>query len=147
MTAAEPTVLSVMTPFPYAIDAGATLDDARAMMDQHGIRHLPVLRDGVLAGVLSERDLALYTDVLAQERAGLAMPVWTICTREPYVADIHTQLAEVADRMAELRIGSAVITKNGKLAGIVTVTDVCRCFASLLRELARVADEGDDDVA
>lgn len=145
MTAAEPTVLSVMTPFPYAIEASATLEDAKAMMDQHGIRHLPVLRDGVLAGVLSERDLALYTDVLAKERLGLAMPVWTVCARDPYVADIHTQLAEVAEQMADLRIGSAIITKNGKLAGIVTVTDVCRCFAGLLRELGRVGD--DDDVA
>jgi acetoin utilization protein AcuB len=145
MTAADPTVLSVMTPFPYAIEANATLDDARAMMNQHGIHHLPVLRDGALAGVLSDRDLALFTDVLAKERSGLAMLVWTVCAREPYVADIHTPLAEVAERMADLRIGSALITKNGKLAGILTVTDVCRGFASLLRELGRVAD--DDDVA
>lgn len=144
MSASDPTVLSVMTPFPYAIEANATLADARAMMDQHEIRHLPVLRDGALAGVLSERDLSLFTDVLADDRPGLVMLVWTVCAREPYVADIHTPLCEVADRMADLRIGSALVTKNGKLAGILTVTDVCRCLAGLLRELGRV---GDDEVA
>jgi CBS domain-containing protein len=131
----------MMTPFPYAIEANATLVEARAMMDQHGIHHLPVLRDGTLAGVLSDRDLSLFMDVLADERPALTMLVWIVCARDPYIADIETPLAEVADRMADLRIGSALVTEDGKLAGIITVTDVCRGFASLLRELGRADDD------
>jgi acetoin utilization protein AcuB len=41
-------------------------------------------------------------------------------------------VATVARTMAEKRIGSAIVAKNGKLVGIFTVTDACRALAQVL---------------
>jgi len=139
-----PTLVAVMTPFPHAVHAEDDVATARAMMEQHGIHHLPVLRDGRLAGIISARDIALTGDVLDRDRLGIGMPVWAICTREPYVVEIDTRLDAVAEEMANRHIGSALVVKHGKLAGIVTTTDLCRALAEVLREQL---PGGGDDVA
>ena len=136
-----PTLVAVMTPFPHAVHAEDDVATARAMMEQHGIHHLPVLRDGRLAGIVSIRDVSLAGDVL-ENNAGVTMPVWAICTRDPYVVEIDTRLDVVAEEIANRHIGSAVVVKHGKLAGILTTTDLCRAFAELLRE--RMPGGGND---
>jgi acetoin utilization protein AcuB len=138
-----PTLVAVMTPFPHAVAAEDDVATARAMMEQHGIHHLPVLRDGRLAGVISNRDVSLAGDVLDRNEGGIGLPVWAICSRDPYVVEIDTRLDVVADEIANRHIGSALVVKHGKLAGIVTTTDLCRALAVLLRERM----PGGDDVA
>ncbi|MGV9817200.1 CBS domain-containing protein [Nocardia xishanensis] len=44
----------------YTVDVGADLDDVLAMMEQHQIRRLPVVDKGVLAGIITEADLARH---------------------------------------------------------------------------------------
>lgn len=129
-----PTLLAVMTPFPHAVHAEDDVATARAMMEQHGIHHLPVLRDGRLAGIISERDVSLAGDVLSSNDSGVGMPVWAICTRDAYIVEIDTRLDVVAEQIANRHIGSALVVKHGKLAGIVTTTDLCRALAQVLRE-------------
>ena len=48
---------SVMTPFPYSVESGTRISDARQLMREHDIHHLPVKRQGELVGVVSDRDL------------------------------------------------------------------------------------------
>lgn len=50
-------VARVMSQPVHALDVSATAHDAALAMSRHGIRHVPVLRDGRLAGMVSERDL------------------------------------------------------------------------------------------
>jgi hypothetical protein len=64
---------------------------------------------------------------------------------DAYAVDCAERLDNVLLDMAERQIGSALIEKNGKLVGIFTMTDACRCFGELLR--ARLPSEADDDVA
>jgi acetoin utilization protein AcuB len=129
-----PSVVSAMTPFPYAIDATESVEAARAMMREHEIHHLPVLRDGVLDGIISAQDIDVTYDVLAKQTVAVQLTVGTICTRDPYVVEIDARLDDVAEEIARRRIDSALITKHGKLAGILTTTDVCYALVSLLRE-------------
>jgi acetoin utilization protein AcuB len=136
-----PTLLAVMTPFPHAVAAEDDVTTARAMMEQHGIHHLPVLRDGRLAGIVSHRDVSLAGDVLERSANTVGMPVWAICTRDPYVVEIDTRLDLVADEIANRHIGSALVVKHGKLAGIITTTDLCRAFGQLLREQMPSGDD------
>jgi acetoin utilization protein AcuB len=58
---------------------------------------------------------------------------------------MNTRLDEVLAHMAEHQLGSAIVTRHGKLAGIFTVTDACRHFAEYLRDQVRRA--GGDDAA
>jgi acetoin utilization protein AcuB len=50
----------------------------------------------------------------------------------PCVVPASTPVAAVARTMAEHHIGSAIVTKNGKLVGIFTVTDACRALAEII---------------
>lgn len=133
-----------MTPFPYAVDGKTDLHTALAMMREHGIRHLPITQDGQLAGVLSAREAETAQAMLGPDASEAAVPVWAVCTRTPYVVDLETTMDVVADEMANRQIGSALVVRNGKLAGIVTTIDVCRAYAQRLRE---DAGDTDDDVA
>jgi CBS domain-containing protein len=54
---------------------------------------------------------------------------------QPYVVDVSTQLDVVLDHMATHHIGSALVTKRGRLVGIFTATDACRKYCEHLRSL------------
>src|SRR5690606_14873480 len=108
--------------------------------------HLPVTRDGRLAGVVSDRDIHIARSLMRTSSGRFDVPVWSVCTRDPYVVDIDTRIDEVADEMANRHIGAAIVVKKDKLAGIITTADICRAYAETLR-LHLAPDSGDDDVA
>ena len=133
----KPQLKTAMTPFPYAVDVRESVSEAKALMEVHGVRHLPVTRDHELVGVLSERDLL-------HARPGDAQ-VQDIYSADPYIADLEEPIDNVLETMAERHIGCALITRKGNLAGVFTNTDACRCFAAHLRAL--FPEPGDDDAA
>ena len=126
-----PTIKVAMTPFPFFVGIDEQIATARTMMREHEIHHLPVTEDGSLVGVLSERDVRL----LEVSRRGRDLgSVREACMRDVYVVDVDTPLDEVLAHLAETHVGSALVVKNGKLAGILTNGDVCRVLADLLRQ-------------
>ena len=133
-------VASVMTPFPYAVEAHESVHTARAMMRQHEIRHLPVMRDGELVGIASARELDVAMELLSEREPEIELPIWAVCRRDPYTVELDASVADVADAMANQHIGSVLVTRKGKLAGIVTTVDICRAYAALLRK-APLPDE------
>ena len=137
-----PSLKSVMTPFPWFIHIEDRLGRAAEVMAERDIRHLPVTQDGRLVGVLAERDLQLVMGSVAspEQRAGLT--VRDACVLDAYVVETSEPLDRVLLTMARRHIGSALVVKNGKLAGIFTVTDACRCFAEFLE--SRFPEIGDD---
>ena len=54
---------------------------------------------------------------------------------EPYAVDASTALDVVLEYMAAHQVGSAIVTKHGRLAGIFTATDACRIYCEHLRRL------------
>ncbi|MCA9650357.1 MAG: CBS domain-containing protein [Myxococcales bacterium] len=126
-------VATVMTPFPYHVDAREDLRTAHGMMEQHDIRHLPVMRDGELAGIVSQRELEVAMSLMGERDPELRLPVWAICRRDPRKVELDASIVEVAEMMANEHIGSVLVTRKGKLAGIITTVDICRAFAELLR--------------
>jgi len=141
----SPQVLAFMTPFPYSIEVEAPLAEAHAFMRARQIRHLPVTRGGELAGILTDRDikLALGPDLGSPPERELS--VADVFQADCYVVDAGELLEQVAATMAERHLGSALVTRGGKLVGIFTSTDACRALAHLLRE--RHPRPGPDEVA
>lgn len=133
-----PRAASAMTPFPFSLDAAETLDVADEKMRAHEVRHLPITCEGRIVGVLSAADV----------RAGRVRcpdgqcAVLDCCDQEPYVLDIGTPLDEVVRGMRDHHANAALITKQGRLAGIVTTQDLCRL---LLEHLERIYPHPDDD--
>jgi len=139
-----PAIKSLMTPFPYSVDIDAPITVAQAFMRQHRIRHLPVTDKEKLAGILSDRDIKLYLGPeLAYPKAGETR-VRDVFIDNPYVVDLNASLEMVLREMAERHIGSVLVTRAGKLAGVFTLTDACRGFADFLHKHFATRSGGDD---
>lgn len=129
-----PSIQTVMTPFPYSVDADAPLRMARQMMIQHEVRHLPVIRAGRLAGVLTDRDLKRALDPSLGLPPKNELLVDDAMVHDAYVVETTESLDRVLLEMADSHIGSALVVKGAKLVGIFTATDACREFGEHLRD-------------
>lgn len=126
-----PTIQMHMTTGPHAIGSDQTLAHAHKLMKTHHIRHLPVLDGGVLAGVISDRDLSLI-ETLRDVDPGLVR-VEDAMSSSVYSVSPDTPLDEVVTTMAERKYGCAVVMQNGHVVGIFTMVDACRTLGELLR--------------
>lgn len=133
-----PKLKQVMTPFPYSIDADAPLDQAVEFMRTHKVRHLPVMAKGKLTSVVSDRDIKLLLGPDFAYPNSRELKVRDAMVKECYIVDLATPLAAILRHMATERIGSAVVTRRGKLAGVFTANDACRVFADHLDDISAI---------
>ena len=137
MAKAIPQIHEYMTPSPLTIGADQMLSQAHLMMREHGIRHLPVLVGGKLEGIVSDRDLALVETLRDVDPA--MVTVEEAMSRIVYTVSPETPLDEVAAHMAEHKLGSAIVLRGGKLAGVFTAVDGLRALADVLHQRAKHA--------
>lgn len=131
MKSSAPAVSEYMTPGPYTIGPRAPLADARRIMEEHAIRHLPVREDDELVGILSQRDLEIVW-TLAHAPPD-ALTVEDAMTTDPYAIPPSAPLDEVVRVMSERKIGSAVVLEKGRIVGVFTATDAMRALLDVLR--------------
>ena len=136
-----PRIKAVMTPFPHWIASERPVSEAVRLMADHDIRHLAVKTGGELVSVVTEHDIQ-NAQVLSPNKGGLT--VGEICVRKAFVVELTEPLDRVLRGMADQYVESALVVKDGKLAGIFTITDACRGFSDLLRSLF---PSGGDDAA
>lgn len=125
-------VRQYMTPSPHTIGRDQTLSFAGQVMRQHRIRHLPVLVGGNLVGMLTERDVALIEALKNVDPTREI--VEDAMSQDCYSVSPDDPLTVVAHQMAERKYGSAVVTQDGKVIGVLTTVDICRAFADTSRE-------------
>jgi acetoin utilization protein AcuB len=129
-----PPVGAAMTPFPSSVHSDAPVTEVEALMASHRIRHVPVQVEGRIVGIVSERDLHRLINPALPRVDKQRIRVRDVMQRDVYVVEIATPLATVLGEMAERRLGSAVVTRNGKLVGIFSTVDACRILARELEE-------------
>jgi len=125
-----------MTPFPFYVEPEDSLRHARELMVQHEVRHLPVLKNHELVGILTDRDIKRALDPDLGLPSKDALFVRDVYLPQPYVVDSATPLDGVLAHMAAHHIGSAMVTKHGRLVGIFTAMDACRTYCEHLRKLS-----------
>jgi CBS domain-containing protein len=128
-----PDLVSIMTPLPHTIEASHSIHEAKVIMDLEKIRHLPVTSDGRLVGVLSARDLKLAFVLSATGNSSETIQVGDVCNLEAYITEFSTPVDQVLSVMLKRKLGSVLVTREGKLVGIVTTTDICRNYSELLK--------------
>jgi acetoin utilization protein AcuB len=124
-------VARYMTSAPHSIGRDQTLAVAHAMMSEHGIRHLPVLEAGKLAGILSQRDL-YFVESMGAPGDPKSVRVEDAMSQETYGVRPEVPVEEVALEMADRRYGCAVVIDHGKVVGIFTTTDALRALSKLV---------------
>jgi acetoin utilization protein AcuB len=119
-------VRDVMTSRLVTIGPATLCDEARRLMDEHRIRHLPVVSDGRLVGMVSDRDV---------RSAGSSSPgavASRIMTLDPVSVTPQTRIEYAARAMLGGRFGSLPVVVGEALVGIVTYTDLLRAFVQVL---------------
>jgi acetoin utilization protein AcuB len=107
-----------------SVSTDTTLEDAYRTMREKGIRHLPVLEGGELAGVITDRDLRLATSALAPSPFAPGSRVSGVMSRRPLTADPFDPVEDAARVMREQKIGCLPVVEEGRLIGIVTGLDL-----------------------
>lgn len=127
-------VRDLMTQNPITIGSDDSLEVAMSQMISHHIRELPVVDDGELVGILTERDLkmalgpdARRMDLDAIDPRQLDGAVDWFMTPGVETVDADATLAEATDLLLSLKVGALpVVDGFDKLVGILSVTDVLK---------------------
>jgi acetoin utilization protein AcuB len=126
-------VRDFMTTCPHTIEPSASLTVAREQMIELGARHLPVVRDGTLIGLLSERDVELCESLLVDNPDRSSPPIVAeAMTEVVFTCGPDAHLHAVASEMASHKYGSAVVVDPEhptKVVGVFTTTDALRALA------------------
>ena len=130
MTKKQLTIRDYMTESPHTIGSEQSLAKAHELMREHGIRHLPVLHGGQLAGMVTVRDLHLVETLKDVDPESVR--VEEAMTPEPYVVEPTALLHAVASEMAERKLGSAIVVDGTKVVGVFTTVDGLRALADAI---------------
>lgn len=118
----------LMTSPAVCIAAAATVWDAFQLMAARGVRHLVVLEQDRVVGILDDR--ALIATFRPLERVGAFAPVRTLLRSRSSCVLPDCDAAVVARVMTENAVDAvAVVADDGLLLGIVTATDLVRAIA------------------
>ncbi len=121
------------------VNAADTMLDATRALKEHDIRMLPVMRDGNLVGVVTDRDIkrASASDATSLEAHELLyiianIKIDEIMTRDPITVSHDHTVEEAAEILLKNKIsGAPVVGAAGELMGIITQTDIFRVLISL----------------
>lgn len=129
----------VMAAKPAFATLDHTIDKARQLMDKHSVRHLPVVENDAVLGIVSHRDLSrlatttMWTDdatdadrlILSQRLGGVYIP-------NPITAKADASVFSLAQTMLQRGIDCVIIAGPAKeLLGLVTSTDLIRWIVRL----------------
>lgn len=126
-----------MTRELVTVNEGDDLALAESMLRLGGIRHLPVVRQGQLVGLVTHRDLLRS----AMSRDRRSTTAGDIMTRDPEAVRPSTSLVRAARLMLEKKFGCLpVVERDNRLVGIITESDFVRFAADVVQDLDLVAE-------
>jgi acetoin utilization protein AcuB len=130
MSKSIPQISRFMTTSPKSVEKDHSLYEAATLMQKEGIRHLPVVYQGRVEGMLSMTDVNLIMSLKDSDITKLK--VYDVFTPNATCVSSDTKLDEVCKLMAGEKIGSVVVEDNEKLVGIFTWIDALNAMEELL---------------
>ncbi|MBI3616330.1 MAG: CBS domain-containing protein [Candidatus Omnitrophica bacterium] len=130
-------IKSWITKEVVTVSPKASVKGAFGLMKSLGIRHLPVVKDGILKGIVTDRDLRRpkISDVFRSwdelYRINEDIQVEDIMASPAVTIGENASIKEAAKAMAQKRIGALPVTDSkGKMVGIITESDILRAFVA-----------------
>lgn len=99
---------------------------AEEAMKKGGFRSVPVVTNGKLVGIITDRDLRRHEGFFEQTRVDATM------TENPLTVTPQTTLEQAALLLLRHKIGSLPVIEEGKLVGIITTSDMLRAFLEVI---------------
>ena len=128
-----------MTANPYTVTPDRSIPDAQSVMDEHGVRHLPVVEGSRVVGVISRNDIAAAspskaTTLSAQEATYLIskLRVAKVMSRPAVVISPDALLEEAATVLRDGKIEMLPVVADGALVGVITESDILDAFIDIL---------------
>ena len=128
-----------MTPDPFTLTEEDRVKTAVQHLLRAGIRHVPILRDGALVGIVTDRDLRRALPSVeagaSPERYQAFMERTTlrdIMTADPVTCTPDTDIADVVEIFVERKLGAIPVVEDDELVAILTQIDVLRAFLEVL---------------
>ncbi len=123
-----------MTASPITAGPDMTLEAAYALLEKHAIRHLPVVEEGKVLGIVSKDDIrraqleaaAEYASSEIQALAAHLKTVEEIPLGPPIVIRPEQELWQAAKLLLNHRLTALPVVSDGRLVGIITASDVFR---------------------
>ncbi|KKF99317.1 CBS domain-containing protein [Methanosarcina mazei] len=130
------TVDEYMTKNVTMVTTDTTIGQAAKVMVQNRFRRLPVVKDGIFAGIVTASDIVHFMgrgDAFSKLTTGniheaLDQPVGSIISKELIWTSPGTDMGKAMEIMLEKKIGSLPILEEGMLRGIITESDFLRGF-------------------
>jgi len=128
-----------MTANPYTVTSSDSITEAYEIMSQHKIRRLPVVDNGRLVGIITDKELQQVTPSKATSLSIYEInyllsktTVGSVMTRDLVTVSQDALLEEAAVLMRDNNIGALPVMDGDKLVGIITETEVFDSFIDLL---------------
>jgi len=122
-----------------SVSPDAPIHDVLAMFKKEHIRRAPVLKDGKLAGIISQGDLlnaspSPVTTLSIWEMNYLLSKVTVkrVMSKKVITVDVDTPIEEAARIMADSKIGGLPVLNSGRVVGMITETDLFKVFLELM---------------
>lgn len=133
----------LMTPDPATVTPKTSVAEVWDVMREADIRHVPVVEDGCLVGMLSDRDLGrldlvrvLNVEGVDALQQALATPVLSIMQPDVIFVEPDAEAVEVIELLLDHKIGALPVVESGtrNVIGIISYVDVLRALQSRLEE-------------
>jgi acetoin utilization protein AcuB len=139
-------VSELMQDSVYTVGPDDMIDRVFFLLHYEKIRHLPVVENGTVVGIVTDRDLykalgpksrSKGVEAMDGETALHVIPrkVRNIMRRGVLTISPDDDAGKAATLMGEKKIGALPVLKNEKLAGIITATDILLAFAKHCQNL------------
>ena len=115
-----------MSKEPVAIGPGEMLSEAMRRMKVGGFRRLPVVEDGQLIGIVTDRDAREHVGHLEHTKVNVAMK------ENPVTVTPGITLESAAQLMLQHKFGGLPVVDRGKVVGIITITDILEAFVDVM---------------
>ena len=115
-----------MTPNPVTVAPQETLASAQAKMQAGKFRRLPVVKDGELVGIASDRDMRAHLGHEERTKITAAM------SEDLVTVTPSTTIESAAQLMLKRKIGGLPVVEDGKLVGIITTSDILSAFLEVM---------------
>lgn len=132
-------VKDVMTTEVITVSPDTTFSEAMDLIRKRGIRRLPVVKNGKVVGIITEKDLlsaspsqATTLDVWELTSLLSKLKIKQIMKKEVIHVHPNTPIEDAAKIMTDKKIGSLVVLQEEKLVGIITESDIFKVFINML---------------